>query len=135
MRRQQTVRQLHYQYGVVGWRHTLATFAKIECKVEGCEGNVMPSLTQMGLCLDHYLEEAMHHLGQALENCKQGVPVKSEELAHLIQEADFATNYLASPQPGQELSPRRERMLELVLGVANLHEYLRRNVLLVNKPH
>jgi len=102
--------------------------------VEGCTAGVMPSLTQIGLCLDHYLAEAMHHLGQALENCKHGVPVDSDELAHLIQEADFATSYLASPQTG-DMNPRRERMLELVLGVANLHEYLRRNVLLVNKPH
>ena len=112
----------------------MSAHTKMECKVEECGRAVMPSLAQIGLCLDHYLDEAMHHLGQALENCKQGVPVRSDELASLIQEADFATSYLATPQP-TEMSPRRERMLELVLGVANLHEYLRRNVLLVSKPH
>ena len=112
----------------------MSTQTRMECKVENCGAAVMPSLAHIGLCLDHYLEEAMHHLGQALENCKHGVPVESDELASLIQEADFATTYLSTPQPS-EISPRRERMLELVLGVANLHEYLRRNVLLVSKPH
>ena len=90
----------------------------------GCGRSVLPPLAQEALCLDHYLELAFGRLRAALELCQRARPFDSRTLEWLLADADFAVHSLA--QETQALTPlQRTRLLELLLGLANLQEYLR----------
>jgi hypothetical protein len=96
------------------------------CHVAGCQASVFPELERTGLCLDHYVDEAMKRLHAALNDCRQGKCIERRDLDELAREASFAVGFL-SVQERQEGPSNRERMIELVLGIANLNEFLRRN--------
>ena len=68
----------------------------------------------------------MKRLHSALADCRQGGTIERDDLEKLAQEARFAVNHLAASDT-QEASANRERMIELVLGVANLNEHLRKS--------
>ena len=76
------------------------------------------------LCLDHYIEQVSGHLQDAFELCHNGRPVDAHRLDWLLEGADFAVQSLS--QNGESRTPaQRARLLELLLGLANLQEYLR----------
>lgn len=74
--------------------------------------------------MDHYVELAFSRLRGAFEFCHQGRPVDPYALDWLLAQADFAVHALSqnadTQTPGQ-----RGKLLELLLGLANLHEYVR----------
>lgn len=75
------------------------------------------------LCLDHYLDEAFVRTEHALERCRQGRALNSKVLEWLLADALAVVKNLEEgadrPNPAQ-----RDRMLELLLIVANLQEYV-----------
>jgi hypothetical protein len=75
------------------------------------------------LCLDHFLDEAFIRTDCAFQGCRAGQPVDSKSLEWLLADALTIVKNLeegaAEPNP-----PQRERMLELLLRLANLHEYV-----------
>ncbi|MCI0624199.1 MAG: hypothetical protein L0387_21570 [Acidobacteria bacterium] len=85
----------------------------------------MPApLAQNVLCLDHYVEKAASDLHAALDLCRQGHPVDSHDLDWLLAGADFAVQTLTQNRIG--CSPtQRAKVLELLLALSNLQEYLR----------
>ena len=94
------------------------------CRVDGCGQGVLPALAQEVLCLDHFIEQAFTRLRGALDLCHQGQPLDSRVLDWLLAHAEFAVQSLA--QNGSHSTPaQRVRLLELLLGLANLQEYLR----------
>ncbi len=86
-------------------------------------------MAQEALCLDHYIERVFARLHEALDLCQQGQPADLRTL-HWLSDADFAVQLLS--QSGQERTPaQRSQLLQLLLGLANLHEYLRHHSVVV----
>lgn len=81
------------------------------------------ALTAEQLCLDHFLDEAFVRTDQALQGCRAGDAVDPKTLEWLLSDALVIVNNL---EEGSEATDpqQRDRMLELLLILANLHEYV-----------
>ena len=94
------------------------------CQAVGCVEKVPATLAQNSLCLDHYVEKASSELRAALDLCRQGQPVEPRVLDWLLAGAEFAVQTLSLN--GDGCSPaQRVGVLELLLGLSNLQEYVR----------
>ena len=82
--------------------------------------------------MDHYLQEAMWHLEETAASCREGRVVMAETLDTLRNHADFAVDFLAGRSAANTLR-QKELLLEFLLGLANLHEYLSHNAPLVGR--
>jgi hypothetical protein len=93
------------------------------CRRELCRNAIPLALKAEQLCLDHFLDEAFLRTDDALQNCRRGHPVDSQTLEWLLADALAVVKNLeeAAEQPNPN---QRERMLELLLILANLHEYV-----------
>jgi hypothetical protein len=93
------------------------------CKRDSCAKAIPRALNAEQLCLDHFLDEAFLRTDQALQSCRRGHAVDSKTLEWLLADALAVVKNLEEgaeqPNPNQ-----RERMLELLLILANLHEYV-----------
>jgi hypothetical protein len=94
------------------------------CHVEGCKVGVPGALEKEGSCLSHYLEEAFRKLGTATEDFQRGQDVDCNAMDWLLAQVDFVVEWLAEEDTDLD-SDQRSRLLELLLGVANLNEYVR----------
>src|ERR1700690_3104850 len=98
-----------------------ATSAGI-CRRTPCANLIPPSLAGEQMCLDHFLDEAFVRSDQIMQRFRSGSPFDSELVERLLSDAlTIVTNLeegAAEPNPKD-----RERMLELLLSLANLHEY------------
>jgi hypothetical protein len=112
----------------------LRVITRLRCRISGCTSTVPPALTQESLCLEHYLEGAMHQLETAAALCREGHPIQEEALDQLHMQAEFAVQFLADGA-GDDTSSKKEQLLQFLLGLANLHQYLSHNVSLVGKPN
>jgi hypothetical protein len=112
----------------------LRVITRLPCRISGCTSTVTPALTQESLCLEHYLEGAMHQLETAAALCREGHPIQEEALDQLHMQAEFAVQFLADGA-GDDTSSKKEQLLQFLLGLANLHQYLSHNVSLVGKPN
>jgi len=82
------------------------------------------TLAQEALCLDHYLEQAFALMQAALGLFQHGKPVDRRVLDWLLADAGFAVHSLRLNGHGH--TPAQcDKLLELLLGLANLQEYLR----------
>jgi len=103
------------------------------CGVDGCGEHVPPSLTQEMLCLDHFVEQASMRLHAAQSLCQTGQALDRHMLDWLVDGAEFAVQSLS--QDGFTISPlQRVKVLELLLGLSNLQEYLRHHSVRVSNP-
>jgi hypothetical protein len=95
----------------------------LACRRDACHNAIPRALTAEQLCLDHFLDEAFARTDQALEGCRVGQAVDPKTLEWLLSDALAIVNNL---EDGAEAAdPRqRDRMLELLLILANLHEYV-----------
>lgn len=95
----------------------------ISCKRDECSNAIPLALAREQLCLDHFLDEAFVRTDQALQGCRSGRSIDSKGLEWLLADALVIVKNLeegaAEPNPNQ-----RDRMLELLLILANLHEYV-----------
>ena len=93
------------------------------CKRNSCARAIPRALSTEQLCLDHFLDEAFVRTDHALQGCRLGRKIDSKSLEWLLTDALTIVNNLeeaaAEPNAGQ-----RDRMLELLLILANLHEYV-----------
>jgi hypothetical protein len=98
------------------------TFVSGKCRKDTCFNAIPPSLADQQICLDHFLEEAFQRTGQAMERFRQGRPIEPTGLERLLADALAIVNNLeeGADEPNPE---KRDRMLELLLSLANLHEY------------
>jgi hypothetical protein len=104
------------------------------CQRAGCANPIPKSLTGEQLCLDHFLDEAFVRTDHAMQSCREGHVVNASSLEWLLSDALATVRNLeegaAVPNPEQ-----RDRMLELLLIVANLHEYVaHHSVQLAQRP-
>jgi hypothetical protein len=95
------------------------------CQIEGCSNRIVPALSSRVLCLDHFLDQAFDHASAALAASDQSLPVEPRTLEWLLDDAQIAAQFLSSRDDPREI-PARDRILEFLLCVANLHEYAAR---------
>jgi hypothetical protein len=93
------------------------------CKRGACPNTIPVALASQQLCLDHFLDEAFTRTDQALQGCRAGRAIDAKGLEWLLADALTIVKNLeegaAEPDANQ-----RDRMLELLLILANLHEYV-----------
>jgi hypothetical protein len=110
-----------------------AALAGRSCQRPGCANAIPKSLSGEQLCLDHFLDEAFIRTDHAMESCREGQMVKASSLEWLLSDALSTVKNLeegaADPNPEQ-----RDRMLELLLILANLHEYVAHHSVRVERP-
>jgi hypothetical protein len=94
-----------------------------QCRVAGCVKQVFPTLLGEGVCIDHYLERVYLQMGMAMEMCQQGRPVESGTFDWLLSQGEFAAATLANKNSGAS-SMHRTRLLEVLLCLSNLNEYV-----------
>jgi hypothetical protein len=104
---------------------------RTECRTEGCAENVPPRLAPEHLCMSHYVNQAMKRLEDAAAKCREGNPVDMKTLELLRIDANFAVQVLADGQE-KDLN-HKERLLQFLLGLANLQQYLSHHVPLVGQ--
>ena len=92
------------------------------CRRASCANSVPPTLALEQLCLDHYLDEAFVRTNEALDRCRQGHPINPKGLEWLLADALAVVKNLEEEAGGQA-AEQRDRMLELLLILSNLHEY------------
>lgn len=93
------------------------------CQRPQCPKSIPLALASEQLCLDHFMDEAFLRTSEALDRCRGGLSVDPKTLEWLLADALAIVKNLeegaAEPNPDQ-----RDRMLELLLILANLHEYV-----------
>lgn len=94
------------------------------CQAAACSAPVPPGLSRHGVCVNHYLDDAFTRVAQTLEFCQQGEPLDAETIDWLIEQGDLAVRLL-SEKGMAKLSEERTKLLELLLCLANVQEYVR----------
>jgi len=92
------------------------------CRKTPCANLIPPSLADEQICLDHFLDEAFRRADDVMERCQKGHAIDPNVLERLLADALAIVTNLEEGA-SQEGSASRERMLELLLNLANLHEY------------
>jgi hypothetical protein len=83
--------------------------------------------------LDHFVDEAFVRTDDALSRCREGRTIDSEGLEWLLSDALAVVKNLedGADEPNPE---QRDRMLELLLVLANVHEYVAHHSVQVKRP-
>lgn len=95
----------------------------VACRRDACPNAIPRALLREQLCLDHFLDEAFVRTDHALQDCRAGQPVDAGTLEWLLSDALVIVNNLEDGTEAPD-SHQRDRMLELLLILANLHEYV-----------
>lgn len=95
----------------------------IPCRRDACHNAIPGTLASEQLCLDHFLDEAFTRTDQALQGCRSGRSIDAKGLEWLLADALAIVKNLeeGAAEPNAD---QRDRMLELLLILANLHEYV-----------
>ena len=107
--------------------------ASRNCRRAPC-ANVIPSaLASEQLCLDHFLDEAFVRTNETLTRCREHRPLTAAELEWLLSDALVIVKNLEEGA-GEPVPEQRERMLDLLLMLANLHEYVAHHSVRLDRP-
>jgi len=101
-----------------------------QCRIPNCTAEVPEILEHEALCIDHHLEDSFQKLAAATEGFHRDDEVDNETMDWLLGQVDFAVDALAR-EGNHWGSEQRSKLLELLLGVANLNEYIRHSVVSV----
>jgi hypothetical protein len=101
----------------------MGTVDSVSCRKVSCVNAIPQSLSAEQLCLDHFLDEAFRRTDQALKRCRAGELIDSKSVEHLLGDALAIVSNL-DEEPAERNADQRDRMLELLLILANLHEYV-----------
>lgn len=94
------------------------------CQTAACSAPVPPVLVGHGVCLSHYLDEAFTRVARTLELCRRGRPLDSGTVDWLVEQGDLAVRLLSQDSLGK-FSDQRTKLLELLLSLTNVQEYIR----------
>lgn len=103
------------------------------CRRTSCANAIPPSLVAEQLCLDHFLDEAFARTDEALQRSQAGYAIDSLSLEWLLADALTIVNNL-DDEPTERDANQRDRMLELLLILANLHEYVAHRPVHIVRP-
>jgi hypothetical protein len=104
-----------------------------DCHRPGCPNPIPPALVCAQLCLDHFLDEASVRAEQAFMYCQRGEALHPTDLEWLLSDA-LATVRQLEAGADEPDAMQRDRMLELVLSLANLHEYAAHHSIPMKRP-
>lgn len=103
------------------------------CRRESCSNAIPTALAAERLCLDHFLDEAFLRTDHMLSRCREGRAMSPGDVEWLLADALAVVKNLeegaGDPNPEQ-----RDRMLELLLILANLHEYVAHHSVQLHRP-
>lgn len=92
------------------------------CRRAACANVIPPSLASEQICLDHFLDEAFDRTDEVMQRCKEGQAIDPKILEQLLADSLAIVTNLEEGAVEPD-APRRDRMLELLFSLANLHEY------------
>jgi hypothetical protein len=92
------------------------------CRRTACANLIPPSLADEKICLDHFLDEAFSRTGEVMQRCQEGHAIDPQILERLLADALAIVTNLEN-HSSEDDAEQRDRMLELLLSLANLHEY------------
>ncbi len=111
----------------------MTALAPSGCRRESCANTIPTALAAERLCLDHFLDEAFLRTDHMLTRCREGRALSPGDVEWLLADALAVVKNLeegaGDPNPEQ-----RDRMLELLLILANLHEYVAHHSVRVHRP-
>jgi hypothetical protein len=93
------------------------------CRRAECTKSIPVALANERLCLDHFLDEAFVRTDQTFDRCREGHAMTPGDVEWLLADALAVVKNLEE-DTGEPDPEQRERMLELLLILANLHEYV-----------
>ena len=99
----------------------MATQRKIVCCVDGCGEAVPVPLAEDRMCLDHFVERTYARARRAVENYQADLPFRLDAVEWMFEDAKFAI--MAVVRDIEQ--PYREKVSELMISLANLHEFVR----------
>jgi hypothetical protein len=103
------------------------------CRRVQCANPIPSALAGERLCLNHFLDEAFVRADHTLGLCRDGREINATELEWLLADALAVVNNLEE-QPSQPNIELRDRMLELLLILANLQEYVAHHSIRLERP-
>ena len=102
------------------------------CRRPSCPNAIPDGLVAENLCLDHFLDEALVRTDNALDSWRRGMPLSAQDVEWLLSDALAVVSNLEAgaddPNPDQ-----RDRMLELLLNISNLHELAAQNSVVMRR--
>jgi hypothetical protein len=103
------------------------------CRRSGCPNSIPAALANEQLCLEHFLDDAFLRTDQTFGRCREGSTMNTADVEWLLSDALAIVKNLeekaSDPQP-----QHRDRMLELLLMLANLHEYVAHHSIRLDRP-
>jgi len=93
------------------------------CRRVQCANPIPAALAAERLCLNHFLDEAFSRADHTLQLCRDGRAINATELEWLLADALAIVNNLDDRAAARNHEVR-DRMLELLLILANLQEYV-----------
>lgn len=100
------------------------------CRRSPCSNLIPQSLAEEEVCLEHFLNEAFDRVDEAMEQCREGHPIDAQRLQRLLSDALAIVNNLEE-DAGDPKPEERDRMLDLLLSLANVHECAAHNSILL----
>jgi hypothetical protein len=91
------------------------------CRMEGCGQHVPDQLMHDRLCLEHFVEHTYARAQHAVESYQQDLPFRLDAVQWMFEDAKFSLMALLRESD----RPYREGLSELMVCLANLHEYVR----------
>lgn len=103
------------------------------CRRSACPHSIPAALANEQLCLEHFLDDAFSRTDQTFGRCREGREMNPADVEWLLSDALAIVKNLeekaSDPQPQD-----RDRMLELLLKLANLHEYVAHHSIRLDRP-
>jgi hypothetical protein len=103
------------------------------CRRESCANAIPAALATERLCLDHFLDEAFLRTDHMLCRCREGRELSPGDVEWLLADALAVVKNLEEGA-GEPNPEQRDRMLELLLILANLHEYVAHHSVRLHRP-
>ncbi len=101
------------------------------CHVAGCTGEILPVLAADGVCLNHFVEKVIARADRVRASCLASEPADPEIVEWLMGDARHAAQSLSAMQ--NEIS--NEQILELLLCLANLQDYIAHHSMRVKRTN
>lgn len=90
------------------------------CHVAGCSSETLPVLASDDVCLNHFVEMVIERADQVRGSCIESRPVDQKTIDWLVGDARHAAKALSVSQT----ESCNEKILELLLCLANLQDYM-----------
>lgn len=101
------------------------------CHISGCDGQVLPFLASDGVCLNHFVEMVTERADLIRGSCLQAQPIDQETIDWLMGDAHRVAQVLTASDSGCN----DEQVLELLLCLANLQDYIKHHSVAVKAPN